>query len=44
MAAKGKKLAPEVWGNFVVQYMFKLMFFEYISLLTLSDPYSATLK
>lgn len=37
MATKGRKLALEVWGNFVVGCIFKLMLLEDISLLTLSD-------
>lgn len=44
MATKGRKLALEIWGNFVVRYIFKLMLFEYISLLTLSEPKTATSK
>lgn len=37
MATKRRKLALEVWGNFVVRYAFKLML-ESLSPLTLSEP------
>lgn len=44
MVTTQRKLALGVWENFVVRYIFKLLLFECISLLILSDLIACNIK